>query len=217
MKGTFSSFKNTVTSVKSKIIICIMTILLALPLCATQSSCEQPVTNNYYTNSNNTTNNYYYGSSPITGAPSITPDFINKMLCKYSNSQVCGTRQALYQDGQQYGIDPAFALAFFYHESNFGTKGEAYYSKSLGNLRCIDNETSCTDGYAWFNSWEDGYTAWYSLIKNLYINQWGLSTIDTIIPKYAPAADHNNEQAYINNVCSLINTWRSGNATVYTA
>jgi hypothetical protein len=217
MKGTLTSFRTAITSVKGKIIFCTVTILLALPLCAAQSSCEEPVTNNYYTNSNNTTNNYYYGTSPVTGAPSITPDFINKMLCKYGNSQVCGTGQALYQDGQTYNIDPTFALAFFWHESNFGTQGEARYSKSLGNLRCIDNEASCTDGYAWFNSWEDGYNAWYDLISNLYIKQWGLNTIDTIIPKYAPAADHNNEQAYINNVCSLINTWRSGNATIYTA
>jgi len=217
MKGTITNLKNKVVTRKGKTIIAGIILLLSiLPLCAAQSGCEEPVTNNYYTNSNNTTNNYYYGSSPVTGAPSISPDMINKLLCKYGNSQVCGTGQTLYNDGQQYNIDPAFALAFFYHESNFGTKGEAYYSKSLGNLRCIDNEASCTDGYAWFNSWEDGYTAWYSLISNLYIKQWGLSTVNTIIPKYAPSADHNNEQAYISNVVSLVNTWRSGNATVYT-
>jgi len=214
MKG-LTTLKNITTNAKSKIIILVATTLLAFPLCAAQSSCEQPVTNNYYSNSNNTTNNYY-SSSPVTGAPSITPDFINKMLCQYGNSQVCGTGQILYQDGQTYNIDPTFALAFFWHESNFGTKGEAQYSKSLGNLRCIDNEASCTDGYAWFNSWEDGYNAWYNLIANLYVKQWGLSTINQIIPKYAPSSDNNNEQAYIRNVCSLANTWRSGNATVYT-
>src|SRR5436190_3357819 len=215
MKDTITNIKNKIVANKGKIIVLVASFFLLFPLCAAQSSCEQPVTNNYY-NSNNTTNNYYYGSSPVTGAPSISPQTIDKLLCKYGNSQVCGTGQALYRDGQNYNIDPAFALAFFWHESNFGTKGEAYYSKSLGNLRCINNEASCTDGYAWFNSWEDGYNAWYSLISNLYIKQWGLNTIDTIIPKYAPAADRNNEQAYINNVCSLINTRRSGNETVYT-
>jgi len=216
MKGKRAALQTKATSTKGKIIFCIATIILALPLCAAQSSCEQPVTNNYYTNSSTTTTNYYYGSTPITGAPSIPPDTINKLLCKYGNSQVCGTGQALYQDGQTYNIDPAFALAFFWHESNFGTKGEAVNSKSLGNLRCIDQEASCTDSYAWFNSWEDGYNAWYSLISNLYIKQWGLSTVNQIIPKYAPSSDHNNEQAYIGNVCSLVNTWRSGNTTVYT-
>jgi hypothetical protein len=142
---------------------------------------------------------------------------INKLLCNYGNPQVCGTGQTLYNDGQQYGIDPAFALAFFWHESNFGKAGEAYYSKSLGNLRCINDEASCTDGYAWFASWQDGYTAWYSLIANLYVKQWGLSTVDQIIPKYAPNSDHNNEAAYIGNVKGLITTWRAGNVTVNAA
>lgn len=201
---------------KGKIFTLLGTLFLLFPLCGAASSCEEPVTNTYYTNSNNTTNYYYYGSSSVTRQPSINPDFINKMLCKYGNTQVCGTGQTLYSYGQQYNIDPAFALAFFWHESNFGTKGEAQYSKSLGNLRCIDNEASCTDGYAWFNSWEDGYNAWYNLISNLYVKQWGLSTVNQIIPKYAPSSDNNNEQAYISNVCSLVNTWRSGNTTVYT-
>ena len=128
---------------------------------------------------------------------------INKLLCNYGNPQVCGTGQTLYKDGQQYGIDPAFALAFFWHESNFGTKGEAYYSKSLGNLRCINDRGIMYRRLCMVQSWEDGYTAWYSLISNLYIKQWGLSTIDQIIPKYAPAVTTTTKQAYINNVRAL--------------
>jgi hypothetical protein len=215
MKGTITTLKNKVLSRKRTLIAGILLLLSILPLCAAQSTCEPPVTNNY-SNSTTTTNNSSYGSSPVTGAPSISPDFINTMLCTYGNPQTCGTGQALYQDGQTYNIDPAFALAFFWHESNFGTKGEAVSSKSLGNLRCINNEASCTNGYAWFNSWEDGYDAWYNLIANLYIKQWGLSTVNTIIPKYAPNSDHNNEQAYVSNVCSLVNMWRNGNATLST-
>lgn len=211
MKDNFTPLKNTIVTVKGKIIVLALSLFLLFPLCGAASSCEQPVI--YNTNSNNTTNTYSYGSSSITRQPSITPDFINKMLCTHGNPQTCGTGQTLYNGGVQYGIDPVFALAFFWHESNFGTKGEAQYSKSLGNLRCIDNEASCTDGYAWFNSWEDGYTAWYDLIANLYIKQWGLCTIDVIIPKYAPAADNNNEQAYISNLKSNISLWRAGNTT----
>lgn len=135
------------------------------------------------------------------------------MLCQYGNPQTCGTGQTLYNDGMQHGIDPVFALAFFWHESNFGKAGEAQYSKSLGNLKCIAQEASCTDGYAWFASWEDGYNAWYDLISNLYVRQWQLTTVDTIIPKYAPAADHNDEAAYISNLKGNINLWRSGSAT----
>ena len=191
-------------------------LVIALFVILSLSSCERPITDNYYyTNSNNTTTNNYYesGSTAVTGQPTVTPDFINKMLCNYGNQQVCGTGQTLYNDGQQHNIDPVFALAFFWHESNFGKAGEAQYSKSLGNLRCIDNEASCTDGYAWFSSWEDGYNAWYDLIANLYVKTWQRTTVDTIIPKYAPNADHNDEQAYISNLKSNISLWRQGNTT----
>ncbi len=111
--------------------------------------------------------------------------------------------------GVKYGIDPAFALAFFMHESSFGTQGEAQASLSLGNLRCIPN-FKCQDGYAWFTTWDDGFQAWYELIRNLYVSQWGLTTVNQIIPKYAPTADNNDEAAYIASVEHAISTWRAG-------
>lgn len=59
---------------KGKILASVAFVLfLALSL----SACEEPVTNNYYNST--TTNNNYYGSSSVTGQPSVTPDFINKM------------------------------------------------------------------------------------------------------------------------------------------
>ncbi|HYX48201.1 MAG TPA: hypothetical protein VE843_00530, partial [Ktedonobacteraceae bacterium] len=108
-----------------------------------------------------------------------------------------------------YGIDPAFALAFFMHESTFGNAGEARLSLSLGNLRCIPN-FKCQDGYAWFNTWEDGFEAWYKLIRNLYVAIWGLTTVDQIIPRYAPTSDNNNEAAYIAALKRAIDTWHAG-------
>ena len=41
-------------------------------------------------------------------------------------------------------------------------------------------------------SWEDGFDQYYKLIRNLYVAQWGLVTIDQIIPTYAPNSDGNN-------------------------
>ncbi len=148
-------------------------------------------------------------SSPysVLGNPSITVDFINQVLAAY-HSPAAGKGQSLYDMGVKYGIDPAFALAFFMHESSFGTKGEAVNSQSLGNLRCIPN-FRCQDNFAWFNSWEDGFKAWYELIRNLYVAQWGLTTVDQIIPKYAPAADHNNEAAYIAALKHALDTWHA--------
>src|SRR5438128_2528842 len=64
------------------------------------------------------------GPYSVLSAPTITADFINRVLASY-NSPAAGKGQALYNYGVQYGIDPAFALAFFLHESQFGTAGVA--------------------------------------------------------------------------------------------
>ncbi len=148
------------------------------------------------------------GPYSVLGQPTLTADFINRVLANY-NSPAAGKGQALYNLGIQYGIDPAFALAFFFHESAFGTQGEARVSLSLGNLRCIPN-FKCQDGYAWFPSWESGFQAWYSLIRNLYVAQWGLTTVSQIIPRYAPPSDNNNDSAYIGSVEHSIDVWHAG-------
>ncbi len=148
------------------------------------------------------------GPYSVLGSPSINADFINQVLDAY-HSPAAGKGQALYDLGVKYGIDPAFALAFFQHESSFGTAGEARSSLSLGNLRCIP-DAQCTDNYAWFPTWEAGFEAWYKLIRNLYVAVWGLTTVDLIIPKYAPTADNNNEAAYIAALKRELDVWHAG-------
>lgn len=152
------------------------------------------------------------GPYSVLGKPTITADFINRVLAAY-HSPAAGKGQALYDLGVQYGIDPAFALAFFMHESTFGTQGEARTTLSLGNLRCIPDHP-CVDqdrgGYAQMASWEDGFKTWYALIRNYYIGQRGLDTVDKIIPTYAPNSDNNDEQGYIKSLKHSIDTWHAG-------
>ncbi|MEO6887472.1 MAG: hypothetical protein ABI456_00530, partial [Ktedonobacteraceae bacterium] len=152
------------------------------------------------------------GPYSVLGKPTITVAFINKVLDTY-HSPAAGKGQALYDYGVQYGIDPVYGLAFFLHESTFGTAGEARITHSLGNLRCIPTR-ACSgpngQGYAIMNSWEDGFLQWYKLIRNLYVAIWNRITIDQIIPKYAPQADHNDEAAYIRSVKHSIDTWHAG-------
>jgi hypothetical protein len=152
------------------------------------------------------------GPYSVLGKPTINADFINRVLANY-NSPAAGKGQALYDLGVQYGIDPVFALAFFMHESLFGTTGEARATLSLGNLRCIPTRP-CIDqdrgGYAQMNSWVDGFEQWYKLIRNLYVAQWGRVTVDQIIPKYAPNSDGNNEAEYIATLKHEIDTWHAG-------
>ncbi|HYX50384.1 MAG TPA: glucosaminidase domain-containing protein [Ktedonobacteraceae bacterium] len=152
------------------------------------------------------------GPYSVLGKPTISASFINQVLASY-HSPAAGKGQTMYDLGVKYGIDPVFALAFFMHESLFGTTGEARATLSLGNSRCIPTRP-CIDqdrgGYAKMYSWEDGFDQYYKLIRNLYVAQWGLVTVDQIIPRYAPNSDGNNEKEYIATLKHEIDTWRAG-------
>lgn len=152
------------------------------------------------------------GPYSVLGKPTISADLINTVLQTY-HSPTAGMGKTLYDLGVKYGIDPVYPLAFFMHESLFGTTGEARVTLSLGNSRCIPDR-ECIDrdrgGYAKMRSWQDGFEQWYKLIRNLYIAQWGRVTVDQIIPKYAPNSDGNNEAAYIATLKHEVDVWRSG-------
>lgn len=146
------------------------------------------------------------GSYSLVGGPSISVAQIEKVLQAY-NSPAVGLGQKMYDLGVQYGIDPAYALAFFVHESGCGTQGVARTTRSLGNIRWTEGWDNFS-GYRKYNSWEQGMEDWYKLITDLYINQWGLKTVDAIIPVYAPSGDNNSPPAYIGAVKSMVDDWR---------
>ena len=152
-------------------------------------------------------------SYSVLGPPTVSAAFINQVLAS-NHSPAAGKGQALFDDGVNYGIDPVFALAFFMHESSFGSTGIAQYTLSLGNERCIAGYP-CYNGFTVFPTWEAGFIGWYSLIRNLYIGTWNLSTVEEIIPTYAPSSDHNNVAGYINAVESAVDAWRSGQISAF--
>jgi hypothetical protein len=150
------------------------------------------------------------GANSVIGSPTITADKIAQILKQY-NSPAVGASKAIYDLGVKYGIDPAYAVAFFIHESSAGTKGIAVTTKSMGNIRQTTN--SGFEGYNGFRkypTWEAGAEDWYKLIRNLYIEGWKLTTVEQIIPKYAPSEDNNNPPAYINAVNRMVENWRNG-------
>jgi hypothetical protein len=146
------------------------------------------------------------GGSSVVGSPSLSAQRIDQILCN-AGSPACSTGQDLYNLGVQYNIDPAFALAVFFNESNFGKSGIAASTRSLGNLRCIP-DAACWNGYATFDSWQDSYSAFYKLISGpIYVGS-GLTTPESILPKYAPSGDHNDPSHYIAVVERSIQNWR---------
>ncbi len=80
----------------------------------------------------------------VVGKPTINAQFINNVL-EYYNSPASGKGQALYDDGVKSGINPAYALAFFLEESDFGTKGVATATHALGNIRANQEKRNIKD------------------------------------------------------------------------
>ncbi len=152
------------------------------------------------------------GPYNLEGSPTIDADFINKVLDHY-DSPAAGKGKAMYDLGVKYHIDPTYALAFFMHESSFGKLGVARVTHSLGNIRTTEGYDDY-QGYRKYKTWEAGFEDWYKLIRNLYLDQWQLATVDQIIPRYAPNYDNNDETAYINFVEHAVDTWRHGVVTV---
>lgn len=150
---------------------------------------------------------YTAGDYSVVGKPTLSVKLIDEVL-ERNHSPARGKGQALYNYGVQYNIDPAYALAFFMHESSFGTQGVATVTHSLGNIRSSAGYRDY-HGYRLYATWEAGFEDWYKLISQLYVGQWGLYTVDQIIPVYAPASDNNDEAAYIQSIKDAVDAWRN--------
>jgi hypothetical protein len=124
-----------------------------------------------------------------------------------------GLGSALYRESVTYGIDDAYALAFFQHESTFGTAGVARVTHSLGNIRCTTGWSWCISGYRAYASWSAGADDWFRLLSRDYIAH-GLTTLEQIIPVYAPGSDGNDVRGYIMAVRSAVAAWHAGRLLV---
>jgi Mannosyl-glycoprotein endo-beta-N-acetylglucosaminidase len=142
----------------------------------------------------------------VVGSPTVAAAKVDTVLCN-AGSPACGTGQALYDLSKQYNIDDAVALAFFKHESQYGTLGMARATKSLGNIGC-EAGYDCYQGFASFTSWVQGYRAWYELISGpMYVGS-GLTTVSAILAKYDPAPS-DDEASYVSDVEQSVSQYRS--------
>lgn len=150
------------------------------------------------------------GSESIVGSPTVTADLMDRVLERAGSPAPHTFGETLYTLGIQYHIDPVFPLAFFHHESTFGLKGVAAVTHGLGNVRCTSG-WACdpSGGYRAYPTWIIGAEDWFEVMQHVYVEH-GLTTVSKIIPVYAPAADRNNEPAYIRAVMDDVAHWRSG-------
>lgn len=155
------------------------------------------------------------GEHSVLGDPSISAAAIDTILSKYG-SPAAGTGQTWIKLGQQYGIDPAYAVAFFIHESSAGTspgwagmKPDGSTTHNVGNIICAGYAT-CYNRFRDYTSWDEGIADWYKLISQEYISGRGAASVEQIIPIYAPASDNNDVPGYISVVVSMVEGWRQG-------
>lgn len=154
------------------------------------------------------------GQHAVIGAPTLSAQFIDRVLEHYG-SPARGTGAIWLRMGQQYGIDPAYALAFFIHESSAGTnpgwaglKPDGSSTHNVGNIICAGYDT-CFGRFRDYASWEAGIEDWYKLIANEYIGDRSVATVEQIIPIYAPSFE-NDVGNYVQTVIGLANDWRQG-------
>jgi hypothetical protein len=153
------------------------------------------------------------GQLNVQGPPTISVEQIEAVLTEY-NSPARGYGHVFYELGLRYNINPAVALAFFVHESGAGSapnwaglKSDGSTTHNVGNIICTPG-WRCHGRFRDYDSWEQGIEDWYKLINDLYIGEWQRTTVEEIIPRYAPAADNNDEAAYIQSVRDMVQQWQ---------
>jgi hypothetical protein len=114
------------------------------------------------------------------------------------------------------GVDPAVALAFFGHESKYGKLGltAVHDLKNWGNVRSPEDRDLGTRvaipgrGYfAKYPTWQNGLLDWCYRLRGPKYEGAGLLTVEQVVPKYAPASDNNNPEAYIRAVKTSVRSY----------
>lgn len=149
----------------------------------------------------------------LQSAPSLSAAQIDAILSSYG-SPAAGSGADFETSGVAYGIDPAYALAFFVQESGAGTnphwdgmKPDGSTTHDIGNISCAGYPT-CYGRWRDYPDWQTGIDDWFRLISVEYIGNRGFLTVDEVIPVYAPAFE-NDVGGYTNTVSALVGKWRA--------
>lgn len=155
-------------------------------------------------------------------------------VLKAANSPVLTERPAdeYYSAIVGYGLDPAFMLAVFCHESNYATASGSvvlsYGTRNWGNTRSLSLtniapippfvDVPGKGKYVKFPNWLTGlWDACNRLVSPAYpYAKAGASTVETIIPIWAPKTDNNDPARYIAAVTALMAGWKDTNTVAIT-
>lgn len=152
-------------------------------------------------------------ASPVIAAPPrITDDLFCDTL-RRAASPAADAGPTLYATCVARGVDPAVALAFFCHESTYGTRGAARLTRNWGNLRRgprayqVAPVAGSSGAFAWYHSWVDGLADFCDLLRGPRYEGAGLATVAQVVPVYAPSTDGNAPARYVSAVEALVAGW----------
>jgi hypothetical protein len=159
------------------------------------------------------------GQHTMRGTMSATAEQIDAVLAA-AHSPAAGSGKAFVKWGQYYNLDPIYALAFFKHESWFGTHprwvgqmGDGKTTKNIGNIRYFaapdpEREPQFTgfNGFRAYRTWEDGIQDWFKLLA-FDSHYAGLHTVEAVLPIYAPSFE-NDTGLYVRDVNQFVETLR---------
>jgi cell wall-associated NlpC family hydrolase len=111
--------------------------------------------------------------------------------------------------GRQYGLNPAFAVAFFTKESSCGTAGSNLASHNFGNIRWTPGYPTLDRVWRYYPNWNAGMEDWFRLIRTFYLDELHLYTVDRIVAVYAPSSE-NDTALYIRQVKQRVTTLMQG-------
>ena len=143
---------------------------------------------------------------PLAGEPSLDAALVDGILAAYG-SPLHGHGAGIVSLSRRYHIDDAVALGFFVMESRAGTEGEAVSTHSFGNLRPMPNAPAA-DGYRAYGSWLESAEEWFRVLRSLYLDERKLTSVESVVPVYAPASDSNDPPTMIAGIRQLVRCWR---------
>ncbi|MEM4342808.1 MAG: N-acetylmuramoyl-L-alanine amidase [Candidatus Caldarchaeum sp.] len=150
----------------------------------------------------------------VVGVPPSIDEATFVRLLREGNSPAAPEGKESYAAVAALGVDPLFALATFWHESRFGTAGivREYDLKNPGATRSSRTGVGSPvavpgRGQFWrYPSWTEGFRDLaYRLVDPTFVYaKRGATTVEAIIPLWAPASDGNRPEAYIRAVYSFM-------------
>lgn len=140
----------------------------------------------------------------MAGPASVDAAVVDAAL-RREGSPLAGLGAAIVAGGRRWGIDPVYLVAFVtYFDAGSPLPVAAH---NVGHIRAVATQRAI-DGYRAFPTWQAGIDAWYRLITTVYVRRWGLTTLDRIVPVYAPGSGRRSVETELNTLRAAVEALR---------